>query len=39
MRLPEFSRFIRILQEDPGQREDVPLEWIGDAQEKLTRGD
>jgi tetratricopeptide (TPR) repeat protein len=35
--LAEFSRFIRVLQEDPGQREDVPLEWIGDAQEKLTR--
>jgi len=36
--LTEFSRFIRVLQEDPSQREDVPLEWIGDAQEKLTRG-
>lgn len=34
----QFSRFIKILQDDPSQREDVPLEWIGDAQEKLTKG-
>lgn len=34
----QYSRFIKILQEDPSQREDVPLEWIGDAQEKLTKG-
>jgi tetratricopeptide (TPR) repeat protein len=34
----EFSQFIKILQDDPTQREDVSLEWIGDAQEKLTKG-
>ncbi|HSQ24330.1 MAG TPA: hypothetical protein VLN44_07970, partial [Pyrinomonadaceae bacterium] len=34
----QFSQFIRILQEDSSQRQDVPLEWIGDAQEKLTKG-
>lgn len=34
----QFARFIKILQDDPSQREDVLLEWIGDAQEKLTKG-
>lgn len=34
----QFSRFIRILQDDVSQLDDVPLEWIGNAQEKLTKG-
>ena len=34
----QWARFIKILQDEPNQRDDVLPEWIGYAQEKLTKG-
>jgi tetratricopeptide (TPR) repeat protein len=34
----QLARFIKILQDEPTQRDDVLPEWIGYAQEKLTKG-
>jgi tetratricopeptide (TPR) repeat protein len=35
----EWTRFIKILQRFPAQKQDVQMEWISNAQEQLTKGD
>lgn len=34
----QLARFLKILQDEPNQRDDVLSDWIGYAQEKLTKG-